>query len=84
MMHFTRAKQDPISRLARAISEDLCQALIYYQMFAPTARDTPLILRVNVHEIHEGFNVISEALDGASLFPPDQAPDISAISHLWA
>jgi hypothetical protein len=59
----TRPQQNPTMRLARAISEDLCQALIYYQMFAPCALDMPLILRVNGHEIHEGFNVIAEALE---------------------
>jgi hypothetical protein len=57
------AQQVEIMRLARAISEDLCQAVIYYDVFAPSGLHTALILPVNVLEIHEGFNVISEALE---------------------
>jgi AbiU2 len=51
-----------IMRLAQAISEDLYQAVAYYEVFVPSARDPALIDCVNSHQIHEGFNVISEAL----------------------
>jgi hypothetical protein len=52
-----------ILRLAQAISDDLCQTVIYYEVFAPSGLDATLIDRVNQHKIHEGFNVVSEALE---------------------
>src|SRR5260370_28358394 len=52
-----------IVRLAITINDDLCQAIAYYEVFAPSGLDASLINRVNDHEIHVGFNVVSEALD---------------------
>jgi len=49
-------------RFAQTISDDLYQAVAYYEVFAPSGLDPALIERVNSHQIHEGFNVISEAL----------------------
>jgi hypothetical protein len=47
--------QIAIMRLAQTISGDLCQAVIYYEMFAPSGLHAPLIDRVNQHKIHEGL-----------------------------
>jgi hypothetical protein len=55
--------QDAIARLTARINADLCQAIIYYEMFAPSGLSVPLIERANHHQIHEGFNVVSEALE---------------------
>jgi hypothetical protein len=52
-----------IVRLAIAINDDLCQAIAYYEVFAPSGLDASLINRVNDHEIHVGFNVVSEAVE---------------------
>jgi hypothetical protein len=55
--------QIEIVRLAVSINDDLCQAIVYYELFAPSGLSAPLIERVNRHLIHEGFNVVSEALE---------------------
>jgi hypothetical protein len=55
--------QIEIVRLAVAINDDLCQAIAYYELSAPSGLSVPLIERVNRHLIHEGFNVVSEALE---------------------
>jgi hypothetical protein len=52
-----------IVRMVITINEDLCQAIAYYEVFAPSGLNAPLIERVNHHQIHEGFNVVSEALE---------------------
>jgi hypothetical protein len=52
-----------IVRLVIAINDDLCQAIAYYELFEPSGLSEPLIERVNQHLIHEGFNVVSEALE---------------------
>jgi AbiU2 len=52
-----------IIRLAETMNDDLCQAAIYYEVFAPSGLHAPLLDRVNHHQIHEGFNVVSEALE---------------------
>jgi hypothetical protein len=52
-----------IIRLAQTMNDDLCQAVIYYEVFAPSGLRAPLLDRVNHHQIHEGFNVVSEALE---------------------
>jgi hypothetical protein len=52
-----------IVRLVVTINDDLCQAIAYYELFAPSGLHVPLIERVNHHQIHEGFNVVSEALE---------------------
>jgi hypothetical protein len=52
-----------IMRLAQTMNNDLCQAVIYYEVFAPSGLHAPLLDRVNNHQIHEGFNVVSEALE---------------------
>jgi AbiU2 len=52
-----------IIRLAQTMNDDLCQAVIYYEMFVPSGLHAPLLDRVNHHQIHEGFNVVSEALE---------------------
>lgn len=52
-----------IIRLAEAISDDLYQAVLYQEIFAPSGLDTEFINRVNSRQIHEGFNVVSEALE---------------------
>jgi hypothetical protein len=51
-----------IARLAQVISEDLYQAIAYFEVFVPSARNPALIDLINSNQIHEGFNVISEAL----------------------
>jgi hypothetical protein len=55
--------QIEIVRLVIAINDDLCQAIAYYELFQPSGLSEPLIERVNQHLIHEGFNVVSEALE---------------------
>ena len=52
-----------IVHLTVAINDDLSQAIAYYELSAPSALSAPLIERVNQHLIHEGFNVVSEALE---------------------
>jgi hypothetical protein len=52
-----------IIRLAQTMNDDLCQAVIYYEVFAPSGLHAPLLDRVNHHQIHGGFNVVSEALE---------------------
>ena len=52
-----------IMRLAQTMNDDLCKAVVYYEVFAPTGLHAPLLDRVNHHQIHEGFNVVSEALE---------------------
>jgi len=49
--------------LALAINHDLDQAVAYYEVYAPSGVCAPLIERVNQNQIHEGFNVVSEALE---------------------
>lgn len=53
----------PIIRLAQTMNDDLCQAVIYYEVFAPSGLHAPLLNRVNYHQLHESFNVVSEALE---------------------
>jgi hypothetical protein len=55
--------QIEIVRLVIAINDDLCQGIAYYELFEPSSLSEPLIERVNQHLIHEGFNVVSEALE---------------------
>jgi hypothetical protein len=55
--------QIEIVRLVVAINDDLCQAIAYYETFAPSGLYVPLIERVNRHQIHGAFNVVSEALE---------------------
>src|ERR1700745_3635436 len=62
-MRIGMTPQIAITRLAQAISDDLCQVIIYYKVFAPSGLDASLIDRVNQNKIHEGFNVVSEALE---------------------
>jgi hypothetical protein len=50
-------------RLVITINDDLCQAIANYELFEPSGLSEPLIERVNQHIIHEGFNVVSEALE---------------------
>ena len=52
-----------IGRLAAIINHDLDQAVAYCEVYAPSGISDPLIERVNQHLIHEGFNVVSEALE---------------------
>jgi hypothetical protein len=52
-----------IIRLAQTMNDDLCQAVIYYEVFASSGLHAPLLDRVNHHQIQEGFNVVSEALE---------------------
>ena len=52
-----------IGRLALAINHDVDQAVAYYEVYAPSGVCAPLIERVNQNQIHEGFNVVSEALE---------------------
>ena len=49
--------------MAQTMNDDLCQAVIYDEVFAPSGLHAPLLDRVNHHQIHEGFNVVSEALE---------------------
>jgi hypothetical protein len=52
-----------IMRLAQTINDDMSLAIAYYEIFAPSGLDQTVIDRVNRHGIHEGFNVVSEALE---------------------
>jgi hypothetical protein len=61
-------------RLAKAIGEDLYFAIANYEVFAPSAKDTTLIERVNENGNHAGCNVVSEAL---------QLCVISALCRIW-
>jgi hypothetical protein len=54
--------RDALLRLAEGISDDLYQAVAYYEVFAPSGLDPGLVDRVNDRQAHAGFNVISEAL----------------------
>jgi hypothetical protein len=63
-----------IMRLAQTISDDLCLAVEYYEVFAPSGLDPALIARVNARHIHAGFNVVSEAL---------QLGVITALCRIW-
>jgi hypothetical protein len=60
--------------LAKVIGEELDVAVANYEVFAPSGRDTSLIERVNAGGIHEGFNVVSEAL---------QLTVISTLCRIW-
>src|SRR5258708_35954718 len=51
-----------VMRLAQTINDELYQAVAYYEVYAHSALDPALVDRVNSHQIHEGFNVVSEAL----------------------
>ncbi|MFZ2107047.1 MAG: hypothetical protein WAV18_17015 [Roseiarcus sp.] len=51
-----------IMRLAQTITDDLYQAVAYYEVLALSGLNSALIERVNNRKIHEGFNVVSEAL----------------------
>src|SRR5712692_10331530 len=64
----------PIVRVAAAISEDLYQAIAYYEVFVPSGSDANLIRRVTEFEVHPGFNVISESL---------QLGAVLALCRLW-
>jgi hypothetical protein len=59
----TANPQIEIVYLAVAINDDLCQAIAYYELFASSGLSALLIQRVSEHLIHEGFNVVSEALE---------------------
>jgi AbiU2 len=48
--------------IAEIIGQELYLALANYELFAPSGDNLALIERVNDQQIHEGFNVISEAL----------------------
>lgn len=63
-----------IQRLAQTIGDNLYQAVAYYEVFAPSGSDPGLIDRVNSHQVHEGFNVVSEAL---------QLGVITALCRIW-
>jgi hypothetical protein len=54
--------KEEILRLAKVIGEELYAATANYEIFALSSRDAALIERVNVGGIHDGFNVVSEAL----------------------
>jgi AbiU2 len=66
--------KEAILRLAKVIGEELDVAIANYEVFAPSGRDTALIERVNAGGIHEGFNVVSEAL---------QLAVISTLCRIW-
>jgi hypothetical protein len=66
--------KEAILRLAKVIGEELDVAIANYGVFAPSGRDTALIERVNAGGIHEGFNVVSEAL---------QLAVISTLCRIW-
>ena len=63
-----------IARLAQTIGDDLYQAVAYYEIFAPSGLDAALIDRVGRHQVHPGFNVVSEAL---------QLGVIAALCRIW-
>jgi hypothetical protein len=67
-------KKEEMLRLAKVIGEELCAAIAYYEIFAPSGRDAALIERVNAGGIHGGFNVVSEAL---------QLAVISTLCRIW-
>jgi transcriptional regulator with XRE-family HTH domain len=57
-----KVSETEIRRLADTISEELYQAIAYYETYTPSGLDPALIGRVNRSGIHPGFNVVSEAL----------------------
>ena len=60
--------------LVKAVSDDLCMAAATFEVCAPTAFDASLIEKVNEQEIYPAFNVVSEALEAAT---------ISALCRIW-
>jgi hypothetical protein len=52
--------KEEILRLAKVIGEELYAAIANF--FAVSSRDAALIERVNAGGLHDGFNVVSEAL----------------------
>ena len=60
--------------LVKAVSDDLWMAAATFEVYAATAFDASLIEKVNEQEIYPAFNVISEALEAAT---------ISALCRIW-
>jgi hypothetical protein len=54
--------QDEIRQLADAISVDLYDALVFYEVFHPSGSDAELIRRVNELRVPGAFNAISASL----------------------
>jgi hypothetical protein len=60
--------------LVKAVSDDLWMAAATFEVYAATAFDASLIEKVNEQEIYPAFNVVSEALEAAT---------ISALCRIW-
>jgi len=60
--------------LVKAVSDDLWMAAATFEVYAATAVDASLIEKVNEQEIYPAFNVVSEALEAAT---------ISALCRIW-
>ena len=60
--------------LVKAVSDDLWIAVATFEVYAPTAFDAALIDKVNEREVYPAFNVISEALEAAT---------ISTLCRIW-
>ena len=53
--------------LVKAVSDDLWMAAATFEVYAATAFDASLIEKVNEQEIYPAFNVVSEALEAATI-----------------
>ena len=60
--------------LVKAVSDDLWMAAATFEVYAATAFDASLIEKVHEQEIYLAFNVVSEALEAAT---------ISALCRIW-
>jgi hypothetical protein len=60
--------------LVKAVSDDLWMAAATFEVYAPTASAASLIEKVNEQQIYPAFNVVSEALEAAT---------ISALCRIW-
>jgi AbiU2 len=60
--------------LVKAVSDDLWIAAATFEVYAPTGFDTLLIQKANERGVYPAFNVISEALEAAT---------ISALCRIW-
>jgi hypothetical protein len=54
--------KEQIRELAVAISDDLYDAVVFYQVFHPSGSDADLIRRVSERRVHPSFNAISVSL----------------------
>jgi AbiU2 len=63
-----------LRRLTKRIHDDLQDAIAFYEVFVPAARDATLIDEVNAARVHPGFNAVCLALHGSAIL---------ALCRLW-